>query len=66
MTWALLRDGREQALPLELPSQPQLACRATGELTPFVLRLDGPGPQRWLLRGDAEGGIVRERDDASP
>lgn len=52
------------ALPDDLPTQPQLACLANGEQTPFELRLRGPGESMWILHGDAEGGLRRERDDA--
>jgi type II secretory pathway pseudopilin PulG len=54
--------------PLPLPSQPetavQVACMASGELTPFTLDLSGPGRQRRSLHGDGSGGVRQVRDDA--
>jgi type II secretory pathway pseudopilin PulG len=54
--------------PLPLPSQPetavQVACMASGELTPFTLYLSGPGRQRRSLRGDGSGSVRQVRDDA--
>lgn len=61
---ALWRDERALLLASELPERPQLACRSSGELTPFELRLAGPEGAQWRLRGGADGGITRERDDA--
>lgn len=61
---SLAIDQRPLGLPGQLPDQPQLACLATGELTPFQLQLDGPGNSRWRIHGEPDGRLRRERDDA--
>ena len=53
----LAAEGRAVVLPDAQPGQPQLACLAGGELTPFELRLSGPGDSRWLLTGNADGAL---------
>lgn len=66
----LARDGRALALAGSDPDQatsdaPELACFASGELTPFELTLALPGVSaRYLVRGSADGRLARERIDA--
>lgn len=63
--WLELRvDGRVSALADAVPEMPQLACLATGELTPFVLELHGPGGHRRTLRGAVVGALVGIDADA--
>lgn len=62
---SLRADGRPLALADALPEAPQLACLASGELTPFVLELHGPEQRRWRIEGQAGGRIERERLDAN-
>jgi general secretion pathway protein H len=65
----LARDGRPLALAGSDPDQaasdaPELACFASGELTPFELTLALPGvPARYRIRGSADGRLARERID---
>ncbi|HEX5755200.1 MAG TPA: hypothetical protein VFY12_02440, partial [Arenimonas sp.] len=61
----LWRDQRALPLTPALPERPQLACRSSGELTPFELRIVGPEGSRWRLRGEADGHIQWERDGAA-
>ena len=61
----LLADSTDNA-----PARPQLACLASGELSPFELRLgpaDGSGAAafRWQLSGSLDGQLKLEALDAS-
>lgn len=56
----LERDGHEIALDDERPSV-QLACQASGELTPFELVLLRAAQPLWRMRGLASGALQRER-----
>lgn len=42
---------------------PPLVCLATGEMTPFVLAIEGPARRRWLIRGDPTGKLSRTQSD---
>lgn len=42
---------------------PPLVCLATGEMTPFVLAIQGPTRRRWLIRGDQAGNVSRTQSD---
>lgn len=61
----LSREGVAVRLGESLPEQPQLACFASGELTPFHLELAladrGVG---WRLDGEPDGTLTLERRDA--
>jgi hypothetical protein len=62
----LQREGEVLALSEELPADPQLACLASGELSPFELRLRRADvPQRWLLRGELDAQLTLEASDGS-
>ncbi|MBB5015895.1 GspH/FimT family pseudopilin [Rehaibacterium terrae] len=63
-TLALQVDGRSLVLDALPPARPQLACLASGELTPFVLELSLPGGATRRLRGYPSGALVWEGDDA--
>lgn len=61
----LSRDGVAVKIADDLPEQPQLACFASGELTPFRLDLalaDRGGG--WRLDGEPNGKLTLERRDA--
>ena len=62
----LSRDGVAAQMADTLPDQPQVACFASGELTPFRLDLalandDGGG---WRLEGEPDGKLTLERRNA--
>lgn len=60
----LEREGELLALADEMPADPQLACLASGELSPFELRLSRVDvPQRWQLRGELDGRLELEAID---
>jgi general secretion pathway protein H len=64
--FALRRDGVLVDPELE-PTQPQLVCLASGELSAFELELAHDGSaQRWRLRGAADGQLTLERADRLP
>lgn len=51
-----LREGVELPLSDEPDSEPAFACLSSGELTPFVLRIDRPDIARpWVLEGRLDG-----------
>jgi general secretion pathway protein H len=57
---ALWREG-EPLDPAADPAQPQLACLASGELSPFVLELRREGVAGgWRLRGELLGTLALE------
>ena len=61
---ALWREG-EPLEPAVDPAQPQLACLASGELSPFVLELRREGVAGgWRLRGELLGTLALEPLDA--
>lgn len=64
VTLALRVDGHALTLADELPAAPQLACLASGELTPFELALTLPGGATRRLRGLPSGALAWEDDDA--
>lgn len=60
----LEREGEILPLADEMPVDPQLACLASGELSPFELRLSRADvPQRWQLRGALDGRLELEAID---
>lgn len=61
----LVRDGEVLDPQPDPPATPQLACFASGELTPFRLELAAEGEgERWLLQGRLDGTLELERADA--
>lgn len=61
----LYRDGERLGEPD--PLTPQLVCFASGELTPFELRLARADvARRWHLRGQLDGRLLLEPIDAAP
>ena len=60
---SLVREGEPLALSDDPPGAAQLACLASGEMTPFEL-LVGAAGHRWRIVGRMDGSIARERDDA--
>lgn len=63
---SLLRDGELLEAQQDPPSTPQLACFASGELTPFTLHLESvDGSERWQLTGALDGRLRLERSDAN-
>jgi general secretion pathway protein H len=60
----LEREGEILPLADEMPADPQLACLASGELSPFELRLARADvPQRWQLHGALDGRLELEAID---
>ncbi|MEP6881999.1 MAG: type II secretion system minor pseudopilin GspH [Dokdonella sp.] len=58
MQVALYRDGREMRLADDESEAPQIVCFSSGELSPFVMRLQlGDAPNRYEVRGQADGRI---------
>jgi general secretion pathway protein H len=58
----LLRDGRLLRLAESDSEPPQIVCFSSGELSPFLLRLQlGDVANRYELRGEADGRIVLDR-----
>lgn len=55
----LMRDGR--VLEFDDNVAPQLACQASGELTPFELLLLRDALPLWRIRGLASGSVEREQ-----
>jgi general secretion pathway protein H len=53
----LERDGRALRLPDQPPAQPQLGCVASGELTPFVLRVTRGDEVAWRVLGEYDGRV---------
>jgi len=61
----LSRDGDVLSPQPDPPSAPQLACFASGELTPFTLVLEAhDSSERWQLAGTLDGSLRLERTDA--
>lgn len=52
-------DGQGWSPRREDGTDPGVLCLASGESTPFVLELRGPGHQHWTLRGDGDGNLQR-------
>ena len=62
MNVELLRDGRPLRLTESDTDAPQIVCFSSGELSPFLLRLQlGDVANRYELRGDADGRIALDR-----
>lgn len=58
----ILRDGRDLRLAESDSEPPQIVCFSSGELSPFLLRLQlGDVANRYELRGEADGHIVLDR-----
>lgn len=64
VTLGLRVDGRALVLADDPPAAPQLACLASGELTPFVLELTLPDGGTRRLHGRPSGALAWEDDDA--
>lgn len=65
LRFSLLRDGEVLAAEPDPPSTAQVACFASGELTPFTLRLEAEGREGgWELTGSLAGDLELERDHA--
>lgn len=59
-----LREGVELPLEDEPGTEPAFACLSSGEMTPFVLRLDRADIQRpWELEGRLDGGLELKQVD---
>lgn len=55
---SLYRDGREVRLAGDESESPQVVCFSSGELSPFVLRMQlGDAPSRYEIRGETDGSI---------
>lgn len=58
MQVSLYRDGREMRLADDESESPQIVCFSSGELSPFVVRLQlGDAPNSYEVRGKADGQI---------
>ncbi|MEO8010948.1 MAG: hypothetical protein ABI650_04830, partial [Dokdonella sp.] len=67
MRVAIVRDGRDVRIDGDSEGLPQIVCFSSGELSPFVLRLQlGDTPARHELRGLADGRVELERSDVRP
>ena len=56
------REGVELPLPEEPEREPAFACLSSGELTPFVLRIDRPdASQPWELEGHLDGELTLQQ-----
>lgn len=63
----LLRDGRPVNLADGDVEPPQLICFSSGELSPFLLRMElGDVGMRYELRGDVQGSIALKRVEIGP
>lgn len=57
----LYRDGSEMRLADDESESPQIVCFSSGELSPFILRMQlGDVENRYEVRGDADGRIKVE------
>ncbi|WP_422259399.1 type II secretion system minor pseudopilin GspH [Dokdonella sp.] len=64
MQVALFRDGSELRLAEDESQAPQIVCFSSGELSPFVLRLQlGDAARRYEVRGQADGRVEVESVD---
>lgn len=55
---SLFRDGNEMRLADDESESPQIVCFSSGELSPFVLRMQlGDTPNSYEIRGEADGRI---------
>lgn len=60
------REGEAIELANTAPERPPFACLASGELTPFVLRVTRPGVRdAWRLEGRLDGTLDLALDDAA-
>jgi general secretion pathway protein H len=58
----LLRDGKAIRLDGPADNVPQIVCFSSGELSPFLLRLElGDVPYRYELHGEADGHVELRR-----
>lgn len=63
----LLRDGRQVDLAVADAEVPQLVCFSSGELSPFLLRMElGDVGTRYELVGDIQGSIALKRVEIRP
>lgn len=64
---SLYRDGSEMRLAEDEVQSPQIVCFSSGELSPFVLRLNlGDVTKRYEVRGKADGRIDIEAVEMRP
>ena len=49
------REGRPLELASDAPSEPQLVCYASGELTPFEARVELDRDTAWVVTGEVDG-----------
>lgn len=63
----LLRDGRSLNLTDSDAVSPQLVCFSSGELSPFLLRMElGDVDMRYELAGDIQGNVGLKRVEIRP
>jgi general secretion pathway protein H len=63
----LFRDGRPVNLSDGERDTPQVICFSSGELSPFVLRMElGDTAMRYELSGDVQGGVALKRVEIRP
>lgn len=63
----LLRDGRQVNLADSDAVSPQLVCFSSGELSPFLLRMElGDVDMRYELSGDVQGSVALKRVEIRP
>ncbi|MEZ5462572.1 type II secretion system minor pseudopilin GspH [Dokdonella sp.] len=63
----LLRDGRPLNLADTRLESPQLVCFSSGELSPFLLRMElGDTGMRYELSGDVQGNVALRRLEIQP
>jgi general secretion pathway protein H len=67
MVVELFRDGRAMRLSEDETEAPQIICFSSGELSPFLLRLQlGDVANRYELRGETDGRVGLARTVAPP
>lgn len=67
MAVELYRDGRALRLGEDEREAPQIICFSSGELSPFLLRLQlGDVANRYDLRGEADGRVSLARTVSAP
>ena len=63
----LYRDGRELQLARKDADVPQIVCFSSGELSPFLMRMQlGDVARRYELRGEADGRVRLSAVDLRP
>lgn len=66
MRATIVRDGRETAIDGSTDGLPQIVCFSSGELSPFVLRMQLGDSARHELRGLADGRVELDALAAPP